>query len=223
MKNIIVAIFLISTLFTNAQETIEKELGEFSTVKVFDLINLKMIASNENRVVISGDNKKNVEIVNNNGKLKIRMNIKESYDGNDTVVLLYFVSVDAIDANEGALVTVKEPLKQYEIDLRTQEGAEITAVVETTYANFKAVTGGIINVSGSSKNQIISISTGGEFNAKEFITEKSEVSINAGGEAFIHATEFVDAKVKAGGSVYIYGKPKEINESTMLGGKIKRM
>ncbi|QNK76845.1 DUF2807 domain-containing protein [Winogradskyella sp. PAMC22761] len=223
MKNIIVAIFLIGSLFTNAQETIEKELGEFSTVKVFDLINLKMIASNENRVVISGDNKKNVEIVNNNGKLKIRMNIKESYDGNDTVVLLYFVSVDAIDANEGALVTVKEPLKQYEIDLRTQEGAEITAVVETTYANFKAVTGGIINVSGSSKNQIISISTGGEFNAKEFITEKSEVSINAGGEAFIHATEFVDAKVKAGGSVYIYGKPKEINESTMLGGKIKRM
>ena len=223
MKNIIVVIFLIGSLFTNAQETIEKELGEFSTVKVFDLINLKMIASNENRVVISGDNKKNVEIVNNNGKLKIRMNIKESYDGNDTVVLLYFVSVDAIDANEGALVTVKEPLKQYEIDLRTQEGAEITAVVETTYANFKAVTGGIINVSGSSKNQIISISTGGEFNAKEFITEKSEVSINAGGEAFIHATEFVDAKVKAGGSVYIYGKPKEINESTMLGGKIKRM
>jgi len=223
MKNIIVAIFLIGSLFSNAQETIEKEIGEFSTVKVFDLINLKMIASNENRVIISGDNKKNVEVVNNNGKLKIRMNIKESYDGNDTVVVLYYVSVDAIDANEGALVTVKEPLKQYEIDLRTQEGAEITAVLETTYANFKAVTGGIINVSGSSKNQNISISTGGEFNAKEFITEKSEISINAGGEAFIYATEFVDAKVKAGGNVYIYGKPKEINESTILGGKIKRM
>ncbi|MGJ8548415.1 head GIN domain-containing protein [Winogradskyella wichelsiae] len=223
MKNIVVVIFLMGTLFCNAQETIEKELGEFSTVKVFDLINLKMIASNENKVVISGDNKKNVEVVNNNGKLKIRMNIKESYDGNDTVVLLYFISVDVIDANEGALVTVKEPIKQYEIDLRTQEGAEITAVVETTYANFKAVTGGIINVSGSSKNQDISIYTGGEFNAEEFITEKSKVSINAGGEAFIHATEFVDAKVKAGGSVYIYGKPKELNESTILGGTIKRM
>ena len=223
MKNIIVVIFLIGTLFCNAQETIEKELGEFSTVKVFDLINLKMIASNENRVVISGDNKKNVEVVNNNGKLKIRMNIKESYDGNDTVVLLYFISVDVIDANEGALVTVKEPIKQYEIDLRTQEGAEISAVVETTYANFKAVTGGIINVSGTSKNQNISIYTGGEFNAKEFITEKSDISINAGGEAFMHATEFVDAKVKAGGSIYIYGKPKEINESTILGGTIKRM
>jgi hypothetical protein len=30
----------------------------------------------------------------------------------------------------------------------------------------------------------------------------------------------VDAKVKAGGSIYIYGKPKQINQQTILGGTI---
>ncbi|MEP5256003.1 MAG: head GIN domain-containing protein [Winogradskyella arenosi] len=223
MKNILLLCLLCSSVFINAQESIEKNLGSFSTVKVFDLIHLKMIASNENKVVISGKNRKDVEVVNNNGKLKIRMNIRESYDGEDTVVQLYFTSVDEIDANEGAKVTLKAPLKQYEIDLRTQEGAEITAELETTYANLRAVTGGIINVSGSSKQQDISIYTGGEVNAKTLITERTEVSINAAGEAYIYASETVDAKVKAGGSVFIYGKPKEVNESTMLGGTIKRM
>ncbi|MBF8149037.1 DUF2807 domain-containing protein [Winogradskyella sp. F6397] len=223
MKYIILIIAFSLGSIGHSQATIEKAVGEFSTVKVFDLINLKMMASDENKVVISGKNQKDVEVVNNNGTLKIRMNLRESYDGNDTVVLLYYTSVDEIDANEGAKVTVKEPIKQYELDLRVQEGAEITAALETTYANLRAVTGGIINVSGTSKNQDISIYTGGNLNGEDFVTEQTEISINAGGEAYVHATAYANVRIKAGGNVYIYGKPKQVDESTILGGKIKRM
>lgn len=210
-------------LTANAQDTIEKTTGEFSTVKVYDLINLKMIKSDENKVIIAGDNKEDVQVINNNGKLKIRMKLEESYDGNDVVVKLYYTAVDVIDANEGANVVVNDALEQYEIDLKAQEGAEITATIKTTYANFRAVTGGIINVTGSSKNQDISIYTGGIFNGEEFTTQKTEVSVNAGGEAYVNASELADVRIKAGGNVYIYGKPKQINESKVLGGKVKRM
>lgn len=223
MKKIAFVLALTIGFTINAQETIEKNIGEFSSVKVYDLINLKMKKSDENKVVISGKNRRDVQVLNKNGKLKIRMNLEESYDGNDTVVILYYTSVDVIDANEGAKVTVQDTIEQFEIDLKTQEGAEITAEVKTNYTNIRAVTGGIINVMGSSKNQDISIYTGGVLNAKEFITEQTEVSINAGGEAYINATEFVDVRIKAGGNVFIYGKPKEVNESRVLGGTIKRM
>lgn len=216
----LVLVFVLG-LTANAQDTIEKTTGEFSTVKVYDLINLKMIKSDENKVIIAG--KEDVQVINNNGKLKIRMKLQESYDGNDIVVKLYYTAVDVIDANEGANVVVNDALEQYEIDLKAQEGAEITATLKTTYANFRAVTGGIINVTGSSKNQDISIYTGGIFNGEEFTTQKTEVSVNAGGEAYVNATEFADVRIKAGGNVYIYGKPKQINESKVLGGKIKRM
>ncbi|EDP69502.1 hypothetical protein FBALC1_17217 [Flavobacteriales bacterium ALC-1] len=206
-----------------AQETLEKTIGEFSTVKVYDLINLKMIKSNENKIEVSGKNRKDIEVVNKNGKLKIRMNLEESYDGNDTIVTLYYTSVDVIDANEGAKVILNEPIEQYEIDLKTQEGAEITAELKTTYANFRAVTGGVINVTGNSKNQDISIYTGGVFNGEDLITEHTEVSINAAGEAYINATEYVDVRIKAGGDVFIYGDPKQVDENRVLGGRIKRM
>ena len=223
MKNYLLLLAFTLGLSINAQDTIEKNIGEFSTVKVYDLINLKMIKSDENKVIIAGDNKEDVQVINNNGKLKIRMKLQESYDGNDIVVKLYYTAVDVIDANEGANVVVNDALEQYEIDLKAQEGAEITATLKTTYANFRAVTGGIINVTGSSKNQDISIYTGGIFNGEEFTTQKTEVSVNAGGEAYVNATEFADVRIKAGGNVYIYGKPKQINESKVLGGKVKRM
>lgn len=223
MKKYALLLALVLGLTLNAQDTIEKTIGEFSTVKVYDLINLKMIKSNENKVIIAGDNKEDVQVINKNGKLKIRMKLEESYDGNDTVVKLYYTSVDVIDANEGANVVVNDPIEQFEIDLKTQEGGEITAELKTSYANFRAVTGGIINVSGSSKNQDISIYTGGIFNGEQFSTEQTEVSVNAGGEAYVNASEIVDVRIKAGGKVYIYGEPKTINESKVLGGKVKRM
>lgn len=223
MKKNILIIVLVLAFQIQAQETLEKTIGEFSTVKVYDLINLKMIKSDENKVIVSGKNRRDVEVVNKNGKLKIRMNLEESYDGNDTVIILHYTSVDVIDANEGAKVTIEEPIEQYEIDLKTQEGAEITAKLKTTYTNFRAVTGGVLNVSGSSKNQDISIYTGGAFNGEDFITEQTEVSINAAGEAYINATEYVDVRIKAGGDVFIYGNPKQVDESRVLGGRIKRM
>tara|TARA_R100001369_G_scaffold91435_1_gene132733 strand:+ start:971 stop:1642 length:672 start_codon:yes stop_codon:yes gene_type:complete len=223
MKKILFILTFTVCFISNGQETVEKTIGEFTTVKVYDLINLKMIKSKENKVVVSGKNRKDVEVHNKNGKLKIRMNLEEQYDGNDTVVILYYTAVDVIDANEGAKVTVKDPIEQFEIDLKTQEGAEITAVLKTTYANFRAVTGGVVNVTGTSKNQDISIYTGGVFNGEGFVTEQTEVSLNAAGEAYINATEYVDVRIKAGGDVFIYGKPKKVDESRVLGGRIKRM
>ena len=206
-----------------AQNPITKDVGEFSEVKVFDLINVTMIKSDKNQVTIAGKNKRDVEVINKNGKLKIRMNIEESYDGNNTEIILYYSSVDTIDANEGAVITVNKTLEQFEIQLKAQEGGKITAQVKATETNIKAVTGGIINLSGVSKRQNVTIFTGGIYEAEEFKTESTKINVNAGGDARVNASELVQVKVRAGGDVYIYGNPKEIDEKRVLGGRVKRM
>ena len=67
------------------------------------------------------------------------------------------------------------------------------------------------------------MSTGGVFNAQEFTTEFTEVSISAGGEARVNASEKVDIKIKAGGDVFVYGNPNLIDEKRVFGGRVKRM
>jgi hypothetical protein len=44
----------------------------------------------------------------------------------------------------------------------------------------------------------------------------SQTTISVSGNAEIYATTLVDAKVRAGGSIYIYGSPKQINKETLL-------
>ncbi|MFV0564996.1 MAG: head GIN domain-containing protein [Flavobacteriaceae bacterium] len=221
MKTLVKVFVLLITTVLTAQSAIEKTVGEFNELKVYDLIQVQLVKSNENKVVISGTNKDNVVVNNKNGILKIKMNIESSFSGDDTKVILYYTALDTIDVNEGAKVFSDDVIKQYEITLKAQEGGIITLPIFTDYLNIKSVTGGNIEVSGTTKSQTISIVTGGIYNAKNLQTEKTDVAIKAGGEAYVKATKQMDINIRAGGDVYVYGKPNTVNENKALGGRIK--
>lgn len=223
MKTLVKVFVLLITTTLLAQNSIEKEVGEFSTLKVYDLIDVELIKSDKNKAEITGINANDVIINNKNGTLKIKMKFEEIFDGNNIKIKLYYTSLDEIDVNEGAKVHSKEDIKQFEIDLRAQEGGIINVPVNVTYTNVKTVTGGIVTSSGKSKSQDISVSTGGEYHGKNLKTDTTEVSIKAGGEAYVNASKLVDIKITAGGDVFVYGNPETVNESKALGGRVKRM
>ena len=79
MKHVFTVLILVYAITTMAQNSIEKTVGEFTELKVFDLIEVEMIKSNENKVSISGKNNKEVVVNNKNGKLKIKMNIEKIF------------------------------------------------------------------------------------------------------------------------------------------------
>jgi len=221
MKQIIFACLLFAITSINAQT--EKTLGDFNELKVYDRIEVALIKADENKIIISGKNTEDVVIVNKNGKLKIRMSIEKLFDGDETTVELYYKQIDIIDVNEGAFVGSNEVFNQFEIQLSAQEGGSIKLMVEDiTFLEAKAVTGGVVRVTGNTKNQDIDLSTGGSYLGKELESETAKVIISAAGEAHVKATEKVGAKVRAGGSVYIYGNPKLVEENTVFGGKVIR-
>lgn len=223
MKHLSIITVFLFTSIVFSQNKIEKEIGEFSELKVYDLINVELIESKQNKVIITGNNTENVLINNKNGTLKIKMNLKEIFDGNETQVKLYYSKVDVIDVNEGATVTSEDKIKQFEIDLKAQEGGKIDVKIDVTYANIKSVTGGIIVATGKAKSQDISLLTGGKYKGAELKTDKTEVAVRAAGEAHVNAKDLVDIKIRAGGDVFVYGNPKTVNEDRVFGGRVKRM
>ncbi|GGG36953.1 head GIN domain-containing protein [Bizionia arctica] len=221
MKQIIIAGLLLIATSINAQ--IETNLGDFKELKVYDRIEVELIKSDSNKVVITGSNTSDVVLVNKNGVLKIKMSIAKVFDGANTTVKLYFNKVDIIDANEGTFISSNDVINQFEIDLRAQEGGKIKVMVEDiTYVEAKSITGGDIIVSGNTKNQNIVLTTGGMYHGKDLLSDTAKVNIKAAGEAHLQATKEVDVKVKAGGTAYIYGNPETVTENTVFGGKIIR-
>lgn len=223
MKTIVKVFVLFITTVVFAQKPIEKTIGEFTELKVYDLIEVELIKSDQNKVVINGKNKKDVLVNNKNGTLKIKMKLEEAYDGDETKVSLYYTNIDVIDVNEGAYVHSKDIFKQFEIDLNAQEGGKIKVNVDVNYLNVRSVTGSNVRTQGNAKHQDVSIYTGGVYAGKDLKSEFTDVSIRIAGEAHVNAKTLVNAKVRAGGDINIYGNPERVDESKVLGGRIKRI
>lgn len=218
MKKIILVGFVFFGQFTFSQTTIE--LKDFYDVKVFDKLSVTLIASDENKAVIDGNKQSEVEVVNKKGLLKIRMPLTKMMAGDEAKVTLYFKKIHSIDANEGSTVTCGDTFQQTTLDLSTQEGAKIKVVLDVDKTLIKAYSGGIVEVSGKALAQAVLINSGGILKASELETSQTSVSVSAGGNAEVKATNLVEAKVKAGGTIAIYGKPKEIRQETLMGGSI---
>ena len=218
MRKLVIIAFVFLSQMTNAQVT--RNLGDFDEVKVFDKINVKLIPASENKIVITGDRADEVETVNKNGELKIRMPFPQLLSGDDIIVKLYFKNLESIAVSEGSYVSSEKDLKQTSLELNAKSGGEIKLEIDVDKVNVKASVGGIIDVSGKATNQDVVITSGGILKAIDLHTTQTTISVAAGGKSEIHATTLVDAKVKAGGSIFIYGKPKQINKEVFIGGTI---
>ena len=218
MKKLLFILLLISSL-TYAQT--DKKVGDFNKVTAFDQITVELIASEENKVVLSGTNSDVVEVVNKNGELKLRMPLTNLLKGNQVNAKVYYTDLTAIEANEGSQISSNSSIKAIGFDIIAKEGSKIDINLEVSNLNVKITSGGIVKTAGTAKNQDVVISAGAIYEAKELTTEQTVISINAGGEATIFATELADAKARAGGDIMIYGNPSQVNKKTFAGGRIK--
>jgi hypothetical protein len=220
MRHIITFCIALFAFSSFAQRIVDREVGDFHEIKVFDLIEVNLIQSDENRILIKGSNVDDIKWVNKDGTLKLRMELEKRFQGEDTFIEVYYKKLNVIDGNEGSRITCNEMVQKDRIELRAQEGAQIKIGMNVGYADFRAVTGGIIEASGLAENQTIVLNTGGIFEGRDLRSATSEVKIQAGGEAEVFASERIDINVKAGGDVTVYGQPKEVNKKTFIGGRI---
>ena len=219
MKPYILLIFF-SVFLASSQAPVSRTLGEFSELKVYDLINVELVQSTENKIEITGEDTSSVSIVQKNDVLKIKMDLNRSFNGSDTFVKIFYTKIDIIDVNEGVKVTSTSPFKQYELQLKAQEGGEISVISETKLLSIKSVTGGIITVSGTTESQNINIRTGGIYEGESLQAVNSEIKIKAGGEANVRSSEDIEVRIVAGGDLIIHGTPKTVKQINMIGGRV---
>lgn len=220
MRKITMLALVLITGQAVSQRIIDKTVGEFNKIKVFDLIEVNMIQSDENKIVIKGDDVDDIKWINKDGVLKLRMQLDKKFTGEDTYIEVYYTDIDVIDVNEGAKITCNELVKKTKLELRAQEGGTIRIGMDVSVVDIRAVTGGIIEASGLAENQSIVLNTGGIFEGSSLRTSIADVKIQAGGEAEVFASQRIDINIKAGGDVEVYGNPKQVNKKTFAGGRV---
>lgn len=225
MKQLLFTVFLLVCASTNGQDkSVTQSLSNFTQIKGYDGLSINLIKSSENKAVISGENVNKVSLINNDGVLKVRMQLDKMFGGYKTFVDIYYSgSILVIDVNEDAKITTNDIIKQDILELKAQEGGELVVAAEVEQLLVKSVSGGVINTVGTADLQDVQINTGGIYKGKSLKSGFSTINVNAGSLAEIYATDYVKAAVKAGGEVLVFGNPKKFEEKTVFGGIITKM
>ncbi len=227
MKRIIfIGVLLMSFSFVG-QSKITKNLGDFSTLKVYNGIEVELIKSDEQRLEITGKKSEKVKIKNVNNTLKISLPFSlkpenNAANGEVNIKLYYNKNIAIIDANEGATITGKE-ITQDKLEVNSQERALINLVVKVKHLEVRASSGGIIKLTGTTKNQNIDVDLYGTyhgFNLKS--STNTVVKAGTGAKAEVLAGETLNAKVSFGGSIFYKGNPEILKDKKVIGGIIQK-
>lgn len=218
MKKIVFSVLFFSSM---AFGQIEKEVGDFNKVTSFDQIDVLLIPSSNNKVVLAGNGSQDVELINKNGELKIRLPLNKLLDGNNISVTVYYKKITAVEANEGSRISCGDKINSVTFDIIAKEGSEVKLILDVEKLNVRSANGSKVLLEGSADYQDVLVNSGGIYEAEKLVTQLTVIACNAGGKADIFATNIVDAKVRAGGEITIFGKPKEINQKVIAGGSIE--
>lgn len=196
---------------------IARNVGEFTSLKVYDKITVVLVSSEENKVETSSND---VETVNKNGELKIRMVPTKILQGDQVSVKVYFKNLNDIQASQGSSISASEVIEGNMLTLVSNEGSKVRLEIETQSVNAKMNSGGEIQLSGNAAHQDILVNSGAKYLGKNLETQNASVTTNAGGFAEINVSESVNATTRAGGIIEIYGDPNNRKVKNVIGGKI---
>ncbi len=218
MKKLALIIIVLVSTFSRAQLT--RNVGDFTKISVFDKMQVELIQSDENKIVLDGVNAAEVEVVNKNGTVKLRLPLVKFLSGQQIEAKIYYTSLNSIMAAEGSKVTANSQIKAEGLTIETKEGSQIQLELDVEKLIIKAYTGSELNLTGITHDLDALINTGAYLKAKELTVQHALVNVNTGGIASVTAKDYMSVKVVAGGSVFVYGNPTKLTQSVTAGGSI---
>lgn len=220
MKNRVLFILLLSTFPTLIYSQILNNVSNFSKVTAHDRITVFLIPSAENKVEVSGFNADKVELIIENNELMIKFPMQNKSEGNDILAKVYFKNLIAVEAKDGSNIGASGSITTPNFDIIGEGSSRIKLNLNAEKIKARISQGSILDLSGNTTNLDIVANNSSQILAKNCQVKEANVNVNAGGEIFVNASQLVDAKVRAGGTITIYGNPKKVNQKTILGGEI---
>jgi len=246
IKIITTGILLLAAFICKAQVSETRNVSGFSKIEVSTGIELIFTQSNSQSIKVTTDSTEKLEKIKTEiqGKtLKIFVGNKGNYHSKNCFEILKVeVSQDNIDsfmANSGASITIQNEInapkitidinsgasfsgniKSEFVDLKTNSGAKFTGNIETNAFEGDFESAANITLSGNSKTTKIISNSASNCDAKNFITEKANITADSAASVSITATQSLQADASSIALINYYGTPSNVTTNTCSLGKI---
>jgi Putative auto-transporter adhesin, head GIN domain len=222
---IVTAGLLLTSMFTSAQKTEDRPIGNFTKVSMGISGDVYISQGAVTKLTVEAEEEILGLIVTEvrNDELKIRFSQSRV---RTKVPIRIWVTTPELEglylSGSGNMIT-ETPIKSDEMGLKLSGSGNINVKDISCDEMDAAISGsGNIDVGGKADEMTIAISGSGNCNADEFQTEETEVRISGSGNCKVNASKDLTVAVSGSGSVFYVGKPT-IDASISGSGKIKKL
>ncbi len=199
-------------------------ISPFMGLKLYSGIQVKLIPSTENKLVIFGENTENVVTTLKKDVLRIKHSLDQLFNSKNTYIELYFSGpLDLIHSYQGSIIESEGKISTVSIELKAHEGSKIDLEIDAEKITSSVNTGASLILSGETVNHELKILGGGVCESETLKTKQTTAKVTAGGVAYLHASDLLEATVNVGGIVRIHGSPTKLIKRKRIGGTIKEM
>lgn len=203
MKTLFAITALAAINLTSAQKT--TALKDFKSLTAGADMNVTLIKSTENKLVINSSADEAPEVQNENGNLVL--------NGECKVTVYYKDAIENIVAASDAVIYGKDEIKTASLTIAAASDAKIELTINVQKLNTAANSDATVTLTGKAKEHDAALSTDARFDGKGLLTDTTSIVMSTDASAAINAKDTVNATVSSDGSLKIYGNPKKVNQT----------
>ena len=195
-------------------------ISSFEKLKISSNIEVNLIQSEANMLLVYGQNSDNIIVSIKNKELKINLIGGNILNTEKTKVDLYHRStIEKIVVKKGASLSSKYPLKLERLMLEAKTNGNISLELFAEELKTKISLGGRVCLNGKVGTHKLEINTSSICEAEKLYTKKTVLISKSGAFAYINSKTTLEAKIY-GGVIREFGNPDKKNIENRLGGKI---
>jgi len=218
----------VATENTTAFDVVDRHLSGFNAVNVagpFDVF----ISQGQNesvKVEAPADVMDRILTEVNGGVLKVYSKHDTfnwgNWWGNHKKIAIYVVAKDlnAISISGSGDVQFKDGITTNSIKLRISGSGDMMGRIDCKSLESSISGSGDMNLSGHADNSTVSLVGSGDYTARNLTTASTAIRLTGSGDAYVNASDRIDAALHGSGDIHCSGNPKNVSKSTSGSGDI---
>jgi hypothetical protein len=206
-----------------AQETVTRDLGSFSGVKVAEGIDvyLKKGDKESAKVEVEGTAPSNVITEISGSYLKIHM--KEGrFQRVDAKVYVTYVQLDKLSASSAGSIYSDGSIQAKAMEISASSAGSIEVTIDAESAKVSSSSAGDVELRGTVQNITAEVSSAGEIDAYDLTANAVEAEASSGGSLKVSVSKNLVAHASSGGSIRYRGNPDRSVTNSSSGGSVKK-
>ncbi len=200
--------------------TVNYDVSDFNSIDIRGMFNVILTPGEKELVVLETDGNLHelISVDVNDNKLIIKTAKEKFINPTKMNLYIHFKEVYEICSGGASTISATSFIESQKLQIDLSGATEINLDLRINELTTNASGASNIHFSGIANNHNIILSGAGKIKADNLITNSTSIRLSGAGSAYIHADEYLDAKISGIGNVFYAGDPDKKNiEKSGLG------